>query len=138
MIIDRYNEFSDAQEVCDAGTTEYSTNVVDLGAEGDAEAKRMRLQIIVNEVFAGSGTTLTVSLETDDNSSFSSATTLWSTAAIAKATLAAKYRITGPSGLVLPSGCERYLRLKYVADATFATTGKLDAFLTHDADSNEF
>jgi len=136
MILDRFNEFSDAAEPVASG--EQFSDVIDLGSAGDAEARRMRLHIIILEVFAGAGTTVEFELQTSDTEAFSAVTALWNSGAIAKATLVAGYKVTGEGGLVLPSGCLQYLRMSYTNDAAFATTGILDAFLSNDADTNEF
>ena len=138
MILDRYNLFSDSQAVCDAGATEASTNLVDLNAAGDAEVKRSRLHIVVTELFAGTGTTCAFALQTSVDAAFSSPVVLWTTAAIAKATLVAGYQVTGETGLMIPAGCLQYLRVFYTGDNTFETTGQCDAFLSLDAQSNKF
>jgi hypothetical protein len=138
MIIDSYNEFSDAQ----AETTvaaHASTNVIDLGAAGDAEVRRLRLHILTQTAVTSDGAaTVQFKLETDDNASFSSATTLWDSGAIGKATLVQGYRPTGQAGLPLPSGCERYLRVTYTIATAALTAGKFDAYLADGADTNDF
>ncbi len=137
MILDKFNEFSDAQEPVASGE-QFSTSVIDLGSAGDAESRRMRLHIKILEAFAGTGTTLEFELQTSITEAFDAVIVLWNSTAIAKATLVAGYAVTGAAGLVMPSGCKQYLRLSYTADDTFETTGILDAFLTNDADTNEF
>jgi hypothetical protein len=83
---------------------------------------------------AGAGT-LTVSLEVDDNSGFSSATTVWTSGAIPKATLVAGYRLPIE---YLPKGInERYFRLYYTVATGPMTAGKITAGLMLDGqDSN--
>lgn len=137
MIIDRLNEFSDAQ----AETTvaaHASTNVVDLGSTSKAiEAKPFYLVIKVNTAVTSSGSaTVTFALETDSDEAFGSATTLWASSAIAKATLVQGYQVVrlALNGLAL----EQYLRVKYTIGTAVLTTGKFDAFLTFDGDTNEF
>ena len=142
-ILDSYNEFSSAQEPVTQAAIP-STNVVDLAGAGDeilkydAELRKIRLHVLITEAFVGTGTTLTVVLQTDSDVAFGSAATLWSAGAVAKAALVAGYRVTGEGGVPLPSGCERYLRMLYTPDDTFETTGILDAYLSNDADTNEF
>ena len=134
MIIDRFNEFSDAQAVT---ATAASTNIVDLNAAGKIEGKPYYLHIKVNTSATASGdATVTFSFETDDNTGFSSATTLWTSAAIGKATLVAGYEVIRLpiNGLAL----ERYLRVYYTVDTGPLTAGKFDAFLSADGDTNEF
>jgi hypothetical protein len=138
MILDRFNLFSDDQEISDAAATEASTNIVDLQSAGDAEVKRSRLHIVITELLAGTGTTMTFALQTSVDAAFTSPVVLWTTAAIAKATLVAGYQVTGETGLMIPSGCLRFLRIFYTGDDTFETTGKCDAFLSLDAQSNKF
>ena len=136
-IIDRLNEFSNAQEpVADAAIP--STSVVGLLTAGDAEARRMRLHVLITEAFAGTGTVVTFTLQTDSAVGFGTAVTLWTLPTVAKATLVAGYRVTGKGGVPLPSNCDRYLRMLYTTDGTFETTGILDAYLSNDADTNEF
>lgn len=136
MILDRLNEFSVSQEPVANG--EQFSEVIDLFAAGDAESKRMRLMILILEAFVGTATTLEFELQTSIDEAFSSPIVLWNSTAIAKATLVAGYWVTGAGGLIMPSGCKQYLRMSYTADNTFETTGILDAFLTNDADTNEF
>ena len=134
MIIDRFNEFSDAQAVT---ATAASTNIVDLNAAGKIEGKPYYLHIKVNTSATASGdATVTFSFETDDNTGFSSATTLWTSAAIGKATLVAGYEVIRLpiNGLDL----ERYTRVYYTVATGPLTAGKFDAYLSADADTNEF
>ena len=134
MIIDRFNEFSDAQAVT---ATAASTNIVDLNAAGKIEGKPYYLHIKVNTSATASGdATVTFSFETDDNTGFSSATTLWTSAAIGKATLVAGYEVIRLpiNGLDL----ERYTRVYYTVATGPLTAGKFDAFLSADGDTNEF
>lgn len=136
MILDRLNEFSVSQEPVANG--EQFSEIIDLFAAGDAESKRMRLMILILEAFVGTATTLEFELQTSIDEAFSSPIVLWNSTAIAKATLVAGYWVTGAGGLIMPSGCKQYLRMSYTNDNTFETTGILDAFLTNDADTNEF
>jgi len=137
MILDRLNEFSVSQEPVASGE-QFSTSVVDLGSAGDAESRRMRLHIVILEVFAGAGTTVEFELQTSITEAFSAPIKLWNSGAIAKALLVAGYKVTGEGGLVMPSGGKQYFRISYTTDGAFATTGILDAFLSNDADTNEF
>lgn len=137
MILDKFNEFSVSQEPV-ANGEQFSTNVIDLFAAGDAESRRMRLHIKILEAFVGTATTMEFELQTAIDAAFSSPVKLWNSTALAKALLVAGYAVTGDAGLFLPSGILRYMRLSYTADNTFETTGILDAFLSNDADTNEF
>ena len=134
MIIDRFNEFSDAQAVT---ATAASTNTVDLLAAGKIEAKPYYLHIKVpTTVTADGAATVTFALQTDDNTSFSSATALWTSAAIGKASLAAGTEVIRLplNGLAL----ERYLPVYYTVATGPLTAGKFDAYLSADGDTNEF
>lgn len=142
MILDRFNEFSDAQ----AETTvaaHPSDSVVDLLAAGDAESRRMRFHCVTNETLTSSGSaTVQIKLETDSDEAFGSAATLYDTGAldfdVATGVFTAGGKVTGKGGLILPSNCERYLRVTYTIAVAVLTAGKFDAFLSNDADTNEF
>lgn len=131
MIIDRFNEFSDAQAV----TASAASNVVDLLAAGAIEGKPMYLHIKVNDGAAASGSaTVAFALQTDSAEAFGSAVTLWSRAATAKATLVDGYEVVRLpiNGMAL----KRYLRVYYTVASGPLTAGKFDAFLSADADTN--
>lgn len=135
MIIDRFNRFSNDQAVCNAAATEVSEDVVDLLAAGDAIGRERYLHVLVTEAFAGTGTTCTFVLETDDNEAMASAADIYTSAAIAKATLVPGYKAVR---VRIPKGCERYLRLSCEGDDTFETTGKITAWLGDAGDANDF
>jgi len=120
------------QAICNDAATEASTDYVDTLAAGNAIAPGARIVVISTELFAGTGTTLTVSLQTCAESTFSSPTTLIASAAIAKAATTAKTILLDA---VIPPGVLRYLRVMYTADSTsFETTGAAVAFITLDSD----
>lgn len=134
MIIDRLNEFSNAQAVTASAA---STNVVDLGAAGKVEAKPFYLHIKVPTTCTADGAaTVTFALQTDDNESFSGAVALWTSAAISKASLVAGYEVIrlALNGLAL----KQYLRVYYTVASGPLTAGAFDAFLSFDGDTNEF
>ena len=80
-------------------------------------------------------TSLTISVETDDNSSFSSATTVFTTTAIVLASLTAGYVLK--QLVELPEGTnERYVRLKYTVAGTAPSTGKVTAGIVAARQSN--
>jgi hypothetical protein len=133
MILDDTLIFSDAQAVtADAG----STNVIDIGAAGTAYGASAPIRrdigigtsipilICITEAF-NNLTSITFSLQVDDNAAFSSATTVVSTGAIALASLGVGARIPFPQ---LPEGTnERYVRLYYDITGAAPTTGKIIA-----------
>ena len=134
MIFDKTLLFSDGQAITASAA---STNVVDLGATGTpygataalvrdiGKGKMIPLSISVTETF-NTLTSITISLQTDDNSSFSSPKTVASTGAIALADLKAGAQIPFPD--YLPQGTdERYLRVYYTVTGTAPTTGKFTA-----------
>lgn len=113
--------FSEAQAV--TGTAVASTNYIK--TKGDGLYSDIFLDVSVNTAFAG-GTSLQIDLQTDDNTSFSSAKTLMSVVvAVADLTQYAKLFLGQ-----LPTGVESYIRLYYTPTGTF-TAGKLDASLTY-------
>lgn len=125
MIIDSLNEFSDAQEVI---VSMPSTNVIDHGAAGDAIGNELYLHILVDETALAAGAaTVTFALRTDDNASFTSPKTLWTSAAIGKATLVAGHVV---ARVRVPKGLERYSRLYYTVATGPLTAGEFNAFLS--------
>lgn len=135
MIIDRYNEFSDAQAVTSTGDTA-STNVVDTFGGGDALGEEIYLHIKVNEAVTSAGAaTVQFVLQTDSDEAFGSATDIYTSAAIGKATLVAGHNAVR---VRIPSGCERYLRVKYTVGVAALTAGKFDAFLSPSVQANDF
>lgn len=115
------------QRVNAAGVTTNGSYDIDTLAAGDAIKSGAYFKAIATEVCAGTGTTLTISLVTDSDVAFGSATTLFTTGAIAKANTAAG---TILCQVPIPVGVERYLRVIYTCDSTsFETTGKVAAFI---------
>lgn len=132
MIFDAQTRFSKEQAVTVSAA---STNVIDLGAAGipygdDAALARdqgvndIPIRIQVTTAFA-TLTSLKVAVQTDDNSAFSSATTVLETEAIPVASLVAGYQFNIDK---LPlKTTERYVRLYYTVAGTDATAGKITA-----------
>lgn len=134
MIFDNTLLFSDGQAVtADAG----STNTIDLGATGTpygataalvrdiGKGKKIPLSITVTEAF-NNLTSIVISLQVDDNSSFSSAVTVASTGTILLASLTLGAQIPFPD--YIPQGAnERYMRLYYDITGTAPSTGKFTA-----------
>ncbi len=105
MIIDYNLQFSDAQSVtADAA----STNVIDLGSDRDiGPGEEMKIALNFDVAMGGSSPTLAVQVQTDDNSSFSSATTVLTSRTIAAAA------VGDTLVMGLPDTNERYVRLNY-------------------------
>lgn len=143
MIIDNTLVLSDHQAVT---ATAASTNVWDLLAQGTPQgwltaygrdmgegARSIPLLIEVTTTFA-TLTSLTVSVETDDNSAFSSATTVYTSGAVVAATLVAGYKFNlqrVPNGVL-----EEFVRLKYTVAGSDATAGKIFAAVVAGIQSN--
>ena len=125
MLFDLESLFSDRQVLTATGN---SANVIDTGAARDLLAgEPLTLVLQVSTAFtAGGAATLVVTLETDDNSSFSSATTLFTSPAIPVAALTAGAR---PVQIRVPRGAERYLRLVYTVATGPMTAGAVIAGL---------
>ena len=133
MIFDSTNRFSDAQAIT---ATANSTNTIDLGATGRVVGGTVNLvrdigmgqpiplRIQVVEAF-NTLTSLSVSIQTDDNEAFSSATQVeFQTIPLAGLTVGAVF-----NGLyhVPPKTSERYMRLLYTVVGTAPTLGKITA-----------
>jgi hypothetical protein len=127
-IFDAEMQFSNAQRVCNAGAAEESENVYDFGVASPnvAKGEPITLLFTVDEVFAGTATTLTITAQSSSDNAVSDGyanITGITTGAIAKATLAAGYNFV----MVLPPFAvyERWLRIMYTGDNTFETTGRI-------------
>lgn len=137
MIMDRSLLFSDRQAITATAT---STNLVDLGATGTvygASAPMVRdigpgeaipLHCGVTESF-NNLTSLTISIEVDDNAGFTSATTVFTSPAYTLAQLAAGAKKLLPQSLPVGTN-ERYVRLRYTVAGTAPTLGRITAGVT--------
>lgn len=123
MLLDNTLVFSEAQAVTASAA---STNIVDQKAAGDAYGALWVVAKVVDADFA-TLTSLTVGVQTDSASNFSSAVTLASSGAIAAAALTEGEFICC---FRLPADCKRYIRLYYTVGGSNATAGKVTAFLT--------
>jgi len=138
MIFDNQTLLSDAQAIT---VTAASTNIFDLGpiatgiTRDIGKGKQIPLLIQVTEQFDAVGAaTLTVALQVDDNSDFTSAKTVWTSPAIALSDLA-------PGDVIIPEYVqrgtdERYLRLNYTVATGPMTAGKVTAGVTMGNQSN--
>ena len=133
-LLDKSLEFANGQAVTASAD---ATNDIDLGPIAAGNAARdigagedLYLNIYTTEAATAAGAaTVNFVLKTDDNSAFSSATTLYDSGAIGKATLALGYVIQVP----IPRGCEKFLRLSYVVATGPLTAGKFRAYITNSA-----
>jgi hypothetical protein len=113
MIIDYNLQFSDAQSLtADAA----STNVIDLGADRDiGPGEPLSIVVTLDAAMGGTSPTMAVQVQTDDNSGFSSATTVATSRTIASGA-------AGDSVVIsVPDTNERYLRLYYDLGGTSPT-----------------
>lgn len=122
MLLDKTLAFSEEQAITASAA---STNIIDQKAAGDAYGA-LWVVAKVDADFA-TLTSLTLGVQTDSASNFSSAETLASTGAVAAASLTEGEYICC---FRLPAGCKRYIRLYYTVGGSNATTGKVSAFLT--------
>lgn len=118
MILDAHLTLSDAQALT---ATAASTNYYDAGAArqiGDGEPLAAYITVDVAADFTSTNETYVITLESDDNTSFSSPTTL------ASRTMSAAERAAG-SRIVIPfppgAPAERYYRLNYTLGGTTPT-----------------
>lgn len=128
MIIDGYLVMSNEQEVLTSGN---STDYIDTLAAGDAVAPGARWKAGINTAFAtGDGATLQAILETDDNASFTSATVLLQTGAIAVTAIDAIGDFVVDAQI--PQTVQRYIRTRYVVGTGSFSAGKVDSRIVLD------
>jgi hypothetical protein len=134
MIFDRTTTFSDAQAITATGAVT-STDTIDLGATGTpfgatlpilrdiGKAGMTPCNFSVTEAF-NNLTSITVSLQTDDNTGFTSPATIATGAAVPLAQLVAGYQFAFPAELYEGIN-ERYVRAVYTVAGTAPTTGRI-------------
>lgn len=113
MFIDAQNLFSDSQALT---ATAASTNLIDLGVDRDIGVGEPLAVVLTVEVAADATTgneTYQVDVETDDNSSFSSASVI-----ARRIPTAAELALGTVMVIPLPNTNERYLRLNYTLGGT--------------------
>lgn len=131
MLLDKQNQFSDAQEVLASAA---STNIVEIlkGALKEISfGQPIPLLAQVVEDFAGC-TSVKVAVQTSESVDFSSPTTLIETSAINVADLKAGYKF--PINFV-PKGNKGYMRMYYTVVGT-GTAGKITAGIIHAHDNS--
>ncbi|HBY9794577.1 TPA: hypothetical protein MJA66_06470 [Klebsiella pneumoniae] len=129
MLLDQQALFSAAQAIT---ATAASTNVIDTGSNKDV-GKYGDIPLLIQVVEGFNNlTSLTVTVQTDDNSAFSSAADVLSmTIPLASLVLGYKSPV-----ITLPMKMERYIRLKYTVTGTAPTTGKVTAGITGGVQTN--
>jgi len=117
-------------------TTGASTNYLDLEIGRNIGAGTpLYIESLVRTAMtdASSDSTMTLTLETDDNTSFSSPTEL-QTIGTFSATSAAGTKLS--VGLVISDSVQRYIRVKYTVANGDLTTGKFSTYITTLSDVN--
>ncbi|WP_243233400.1 Bbp16 family capsid cement protein [Klebsiella pneumoniae] len=129
MLLDQQALFSAAQAIT---ATAASTNVIDTGSNKDV-GKYGDIPLLIQVVEGFNNlTSLTVTVQTDDNSAFSSAADVLSmTIHLASLVLGYKSPV-----ITLPMKMERYIRLNYTVTGTAPTTGKVTAGITGGVQTN--
>ncbi|MHB0053846.1 Bbp16 family capsid cement protein, partial [Klebsiella pneumoniae] len=127
--LDQQALFSAAQAIT---ATAASTNVIDTGSNKDV-GKYGDIPLLIQVVEGFNNlTSLTVTVQTDDNSAFSSAADVLSmTIPLASLVLGYKSPV-----ITLPMKMERYIRLNYTVTGTAPTTGKVTAGITGGVQTN--
>lgn len=132
MITDKLATFADGVALNTGGAADYVIgDVIDLGANyqlWDTDELYFVAKVTTAATSGGSAT-LVLSLATDDNSSLSSPTKVFSTPAIAVATLVANYvlcKVEVPKGVAW----ERYIGIVQTTGTAAFTAGAIDVFLT--------
>lgn len=120
MILDSNLIFCEGLALSTAG----ASDVLDLTEGGDALGNELLIVCQCSEKAAG-GTSFDVAIQTDDDSAFSAAKTLFSSGDILTADAAAGAKLFA---VRVPRGTERYMRANVTASGSF-TGGKLDIFL---------
>jgi hypothetical protein len=131
MIIDKLLEFSTAQTLTASAASE---DYVDTLAAGSAYGNELWLVVRVGTALASAGgaAKLTIGLQSDSASDFTTSSTLIthvSSGEIAEASCTANTIIWKTK---IPTGLQRYLRLYYTVGTENFTSGTIDAFLTPD------
>lgn len=131
-MIDRQYRFSKAQAVTAAAA---STDYVDLVSTkrnlGDGTPLWLVVACVVAMTDAGSDSTLAVTLETDDNTAFSSATTVQTIGTFAALSAAGTRFQQRLQPVTTP---EQYIQIRYTPANGNLSTGSFDAFITTDPD----
>ena len=116
MYVDSQNLFSNSQALT---ATAASTNLIDLGVDRDIGVGEPLAVVLTVEVAADATTgneTYQVDVETDDNSSFSSASVI-----ARRIPTAAELALGTVMTIPLPNTNERYIRLNYTLGGTTPT-----------------
>lgn len=123
MIYDKHLQFSDSQALT---ATAASTNHLDLGSNRDiGPGTPMWLVVQSRAAPGGTSPTIAISIETDDNAGFSSASTIYTHPTITGANFASGTRVVIP----WPFENEQHNQIKFTLGGT-SPTFTVDAWLT--------
>lgn len=127
MFVDDQNQYSDAQAVT---ATVVSEDVIDHGEErrlGTGHDIYLHINVDVAFTDAGNDSTVTVTLEADDNEPFSSAAVIQTIGTFAALSAVGSRLIAKLQPEILT---ERFTRVRYTVANGSLTTGSFTAFLT--------
>ena len=134
MILDKNLILSDAQAVTTA-TTHLSENVIDTVEIGDAVNELYFVAYVETACTSAGAATVEIKLVTDSDVNMGSPTVLWSSGAIAKASLVDKYCF-GIVRLPKADKLERYIAAQIVIGVAALTAGAFDIYLTDNPQTN--
>lgn len=133
MITDAQLRLSNAQDLATpAAGTIRSTNTLNLlsAPRNVSRGHGARLIVTIDEAFAG-GTSLNITIATDDNTSFTTPTVKAQTGVVALANLNPASKVLWDTPL--PDLTEQYVELQYITVGDF-TTGKVSAHIVAETD----
>ena len=130
MYLDKMLLFEDSDSVINASRA--STNVIDLGTADLGKSDPLEIYVRVSEAF-NNLTSLTIKAQTDDAAGFGAAVDLPVAETVLQAGLALNKEVFK---VRLPLGVKRYMRLYYTVAGTAPTTGRLQAGLALDRQTN--
>jgi len=125
MILDKDNMLSEDQTIAAVASTIVSTNVVDLSVVKKGEGNPIPISVQITDAVLSTGSaTVQLIVMTDNDVAFGSPTTVFTSAAIAKAALVAGYTFLIK---YLPDNMERYVRVSYVIAVETTSAGTVTA-----------
>ena len=132
MFLDRQTLFSDAQALTATGA---STDLIDLGQERRIGVGEPMCVVATCDVaMGGTSPTLVITVQSDDNASFSSAATVVATGTISSLAAGAKVVLPIPPG----TATERYIRLNYTLGGTSPTVTLTAALMPQSMVYNDY
>ena len=130
-LIDYENRFSDSQDIgTQAAGSVASTNIIDITNVGDATDELYVVVQIEEGVTSGGAATVKFEFETDDNAGFASATTIFDSGAVPKATLVKGYKVFRHR--IPVNALEQFCRINVTVAVATLTAGIFHAYLVKD------